>query len=82
MAAWNGTKQQVLAILDTLPEETLKEVIEFLDYLQYKLEQRAPRQTPYEPVALGGLWEGVTISDEDIAEVRREMWGDFGGRDL
>jgi hypothetical protein len=24
---------------------------------------------------MGGLWEGVTISDEDIADVRREMWG-------
>jgi hypothetical protein len=29
-------------------------------------------------VALGGLWAGVTITDEDIAEVRREMWGRFG----
>jgi len=36
------------------------------------------QQTPYKPVALGGLWEGITITDEDIAEVRREMWSNFG----
>jgi hypothetical protein len=72
-----GLKEQVVAVLDTLPEETLAEVATFLEYLQYRLEH-APQQTPYKPVALGGLWEGVTIIDEDIAEVRREMWGNFG----
>ncbi len=40
------------------------------------------QQTPYKPVALGGVWEGVTITDEDIAEVWREMWGNFGEREL
>jgi len=51
--------------------------------LQYKLEHYpldtavpSPQQTPYRPVALGGLWQGITITDEDIAKVRREMWGD------
>lgn len=78
MATQNGLKQQVLAVLDTLPEEALREVATFLDYLQYKLGRRPPQQTPYKPVALGGLWEGVTLTDEDIAEVRREMWGSFG----
>ena len=71
-------KEQVVTVLDTLPEETLAEVATFLDYLQYKIDQYSPPQTPYKPVALGGLWKGVTITDEDIAEVRREMWSDFG----
>ena len=82
-------KQQVVTILDTLPEETLAEVTTFLDYLQYKLKHHptdtdvpSSQQTPYKPVALGGLWEGVTITDEDIAEVRREMWSNFGERKL
>jgi hypothetical protein len=82
-------KKHVVEILDELPEETLTEVVRFLDYLQYRLERHtvdtavpSSQQTPYKPVALGGLWEGVTITDEDIAEVRREMWGDFGAREL
>lgn len=82
MTTQNGLKEQVLAIVDTLSEEDLQEVVTFLDYLQYKSEHRPSQPTPYKPVALGGLWEGVTIDDEDIAEVRREMWGGFGEREL
>jgi len=82
MATQMGSKQRVLAILDALPEEELKEVIIFLDYLQYKLKQHPLQRIPYRPVALGGLWEGVTITDDDIAEVRREMWDNFGEREL
>jgi len=82
-------KQQVMTILDTLPEETLTEVVTFLDYLQYRLKHPPAgmivppsQQTPYKPVALGGVWEGITITEEDIAEVRREMWSNFGEREL
>ncbi len=84
-----GLKHQALTILDALPEEALVEVVTFLNYLLYKLKDHstgadvtAPPQTPYEPVALGGLWEGVTITDEDIAQVRHEIWGEFGEREL
>jgi len=27
-------------------------------------------------------FRGVTITDEDIAKVRREMWSNFGEREL
>jgi hypothetical protein len=34
------------------------------------------RRSPY------GMWKdlGFTITDEDIAEARKEMWGNFGER--
>ncbi|MFQ5855426.1 MAG: hypothetical protein ACE5LU_07275 [Anaerolineae bacterium] len=82
MVTQDGLKQQVVAVLDTLPEDALEELAGFLDYLQYKLAQRPAQQTPYTPVALGGLWEGVTITDEDITEVRRDMWASFGEREV
>jgi hypothetical protein len=89
MTTQAGLKYQALTILDTLPEDALVEVVTFLNYLLYKLEDHsadtdvpASQQTPYKPVALGGLWEGVTITDEDISQVRREMWGSFGEREL
>jgi len=89
MTSQTGLKRQVLDILDVLPEEAMTEVVTFLDYLQYKLELHSTgadgplsQQTPYKPVALGGLWEGVTITDEDIAQVRHEIWGEFGEREL
>ena len=82
-------KKRVLTILDELPEESLAEVARFVDYLQYKLKHHpldtaipSSEQTPYKPVALGGVWEGVRITDQDIEEVRREMWGQFGERTL
>jgi len=78
---WGEVGAQLRAeLMEDYVEVTVAEVATFLDYLQYRLEH-APQQTPYKPVALGGLWEGVTITDEDIAEVRREMWGNFGERE-
>lgn len=37
---------------------------------------------PYHPVALEGLWEGVHISDDDIANVQREMWSSLDDGDI
>ena len=34
-------------------------------------------------VKLGGLWAGTPeITEQDIAEARRDMWGHLGDRDL
>ncbi len=29
-------------------------------------------------VKLGGLWAGYDFSEEEIAQARKEMWGNFG----
>ena len=77
MATTRGTlKQEVIAMLDTLPDDALADVAKFVDYQRHK-HGLPERSTPYIPVALGGLWKGIEISDEDIAEARREMWGRF-----
>jgi len=38
--------------------------------------------SPYQPVAFGGLWKDENIDDQDIDEVRREMWQSLEGRGL
>jgi hypothetical protein len=83
MSTDNGLKKQLSQTIERLPESSLREVATFLEYLQYRdsLSRHQPA-TPYRPVALGGLWQGVTITDEDIDEVRREMWTGFGERDI
>ena len=83
MSTDNGLKKQLSQTIERLPESSLREVATFLEYLQYRdsLSRHQPA-TPYRPVALGGLWQGVTITDEDIDEVRREMWAGFGERDI
>lgn len=42
---------------------------------QNPIEDQQPRKSLY------GLWKGVNISDEDIDEVRREMWKGFADED-
>jgi hypothetical protein len=56
-----------------LPPEKQHEVLDFTEFLQ----ARTPPNVPRKP--LRGLWKdlGVAISDEDISEARREMWGNF-----
>jgi hypothetical protein len=73
-------KQSVITLIEALPDDALMEVVDFLEFQQYKRRKRAVADTPYRPVALGGLLSGVTITDGDIADVRREMWGNLGNR--
>jgi hypothetical protein len=80
MSTQDVLKKQVLAKLDELPADALEEVATFLDYLRFKLERRS-RQASFSPVSLGGLWKGSSISDEEIADARREMWGRFAEPD-
>lgn len=82
MTTQTELKQQISKVLDTLPEDKLSEVALFLEYLQYKQGHKSAQRTPYTPVVMGNLWAGVTITDDDIAEVRRDMWQGFGEKDL
>jgi hypothetical protein len=65
-------EQQVLEKLRELPPQKQKEVLAFVNRLQEK-SGNGPRRS------LLGLWSdlGVKVSEEDIAEARREMWGSF-----
>ena len=63
-------EEQVLKKLRELPLPRQKEVLAFVDQLR-KEAQGHPRKS------LHGLWADQHVSDADIAESRREMWGDF-----
>ena len=43
-------------------------------------ELQATHSTPRK--SLRGLWRDLDITEEDIAEARREMWGDFPREDI
>jgi len=66
-------EEMVLEKLRGLPLEKKKEVLEFLDSLQADGGAKKPLRS------LEGLLEDlhVEITEEDIAEARREMWGNF-----
>jgi mRNA-degrading endonuclease RelE of RelBE toxin-antitoxin system len=66
-------EEKVLEKLRELPPEKQKEVLEFVKSLEENGERKGPLKS------LEGLWEeyDIHITEEDIAEMRREMWGNF-----
>jgi Protein of unknown function (DUF2281) len=66
-------EEQVLEKLRDLPPEKQKEVLDFIDALKEKNGSKKPLKS------LRGLWAdlNIHITEDDIAEARREMWGNF-----
>jgi Protein of unknown function (DUF2281) len=66
-------EQQVLEKLRGLPPDKQKEVLDFVASLNEKNGPEKPLRS------LRGLWAGlnIQITEDDIAEARREMWGNF-----
>jgi len=64
-------EEQVLEKLRDLPPEKQKEVLDFVDFLKEKNGAKKPRRS------LRGLWGdlNIHITEEDISENRREMFG-------
>ncbi len=71
-------EQAVLEKLRELPLERQQEVLNFVESLQQKSERKRPRRS------LMGLWADLDmrVTDEDIAEARHEMWGNFPREDF
>jgi hypothetical protein len=67
------TKEDILQTLEELPAESLAEVWQFLSYLKFKMATKLPEGI----ASLGGLLQGYCFSEKDIAEARREMWGNL-----
>ncbi len=66
-------EQAVLEKLQTLPPDKQQEVLDFVEFLQHKIAPRHPRRSTFG--LLADL--NIDITREDIAEARREMWGNF-----
>jgi hypothetical protein len=66
-------EQAVVEKLRVLPVEKQQEVLDFVEFLHRKSVPKPPRRS------LKGLWADLKldITEDDIAEVRREMWGNF-----
>lgn len=66
-------EQQVVETLRDLPPEKQKEVLAFVHSLKEENGAKGPLRS------LRGLWSdlNIQITEEDIAEARRQMWGNF-----
>ena len=73
------TLEQALAVVRRLSAADKARLIErIVPDIERELE--AVRPTPHK--SLRGLWRGLDITEEDIAEARREMWGRFPREDI
>jgi hypothetical protein len=69
------TSQEMLQHIKQLPwTERLWLVAQVL---QEMTREEPPDETRQSLRSLHGLWQGFTISDEDISQARQEMWGRF-----
>ncbi len=73
MQSLANLEQAILENLRQLPPEKQQEVLDFAEFLRQKTALKQPRRS------LKGLWADldIHISEEDISEARREMWGNF-----
>ena len=69
----SNVEELFLSKLRELPPDKQKEVLDFVEFLKSKDALVRPRRS------LKGLWAdlNIDITAEDIAEARREMWGNF-----
>ncbi len=71
-----SVEEAVLEKLQCLPADKKQEVLNFVEFLLQKMPNSEKRQN------LKGLWkDNVNITEEDIAEARKEMWSNFGDED-
>lgn len=75
-------RQELYRILESLPDAALAEITNWLkrQWLPAHTNGKklSPTQPPYTPVALGGLWQGISISENQLKQIRAEMWRNFG----
>ena len=72
-----AVEEQILECVRALPPGEQEKVREFAEQLRHQSGHRVPLKS------LEGLWARYPfdLTDEDIAEARREMWANFP-RDL
>jgi hypothetical protein len=65
--------EQIAAKVKSLPPEKQQEVLDFVEFLRERSGPSKPLLSPE------GLWKDlkIEITEADIDEARREMWGNF-----
>ena len=65
--------EQIVEKIRRLAPERQREVLHFVETLQEEEAEKLPLRS------LRGLWKGygVQVTEKDIEEARREMWGNF-----
>ena len=66
--------EELISIVQALPQEAIDDLLKQAQ----TWSRESANATSYVAVKLGGMWQGVSVSEEDIQAVRAEMWSNFG----
>jgi len=66
------TLQEVLDLASLLPS---RDKVRLIERIAPQIERELKAIQPVQRKSLRGLWKGLDISEEDIAQARQEMWG-------
>ena len=71
-------EQAILDKLRTLPPDKQQEVLDFAEFLQQKFIPKKTRKS------VKIMWNNleINITEADIAQARKEMWGNFPREDF
>ena len=79
MSSQQATVDEVMELVETLSP---LERVRLVERVMTTLEHELTREDYAEKRSLIGLWQGTTVTEQDIDEVRKEMWGAFPREDL
>ena len=71
-------QRAIMEKVKALPDDKQQEVLDFIEFIQQKEGVKWPRRS------LKGLWAdlGVGVSEQDVAEMRREIQENFPREDI
>jgi len=70
-------------VLNSARQLSASDKARLLEDISAALRRELTQATVQKPrQSLLGLWEGVSISEDDIDEARQEMWGNFPREDI
>jgi len=77
--AIEGTLEEILISTRSLPTE---DKIRLIRHVTDQIEGDFKKKQTGAAKPLRGIWKGLNITDEEIAEARKQMWRDFPRGDI
>jgi hypothetical protein len=69
-------------ILELTKQLSLLDKVRLIEEIAPQIKRELNAAQPVQRTPLRGLWKGLDITEEDIAEARAEMWDNFPHKDV
>jgi hypothetical protein len=69
-------------VLEAAKQLSLTDKVRLIEQVAPQIEREIQAARSTQRKSLRGLWRGLDVTPDEIAEARREMWGDFPREDI